>query len=84
MESCIRVSGVRLLVNLKVQPSASRSCLTGLKDQRLGVRIAAAPEGGKANTALIAFFADLLGRPKRDFAVESGEKSRRKTLAMPL
>jgi uncharacterized protein YggU (UPF0235/DUF167 family) len=48
------------------------------------VRIAAAPEGGKANTALIAFFADLLGRPKRDFAVESGEKSRRKTLAMPL
>ena len=84
METCIRVSGDSLLVDLKVQPGASKSCLAGVKDRRLKVRIAAAPEGGKANAEIIAFFAGLLGCPKRDLALKTGEKSRLKTLALPL
>jgi uncharacterized protein (TIGR00251 family) len=84
METCIRVSGDSLLVDLKVQPGASKSLLTGVKDGRLRVRIAAAPEGGKANGEIVSFFAGLLGRPKRDVTLKAGEKSRLKTLALPL
>jgi uncharacterized protein (TIGR00251 family) len=84
METCIRVSGDSLLVDLKVQPGASKSLFAGVKDGRLRVRIAAAPEGGKANVELVSFFAGLLGCPKRDVALKTGEKSRLKTLALPL
>ncbi|MDR2743062.1 MAG: DUF167 domain-containing protein [Treponema sp.] len=84
METCIHVSGDSLLVDLKVQPGASRSCLAGAKDGRLRVRIAAAPEDGKANAELTAFFAGLVGCPKRDVALKTGLKSRLKTLALPL
>ncbi|MDR0761020.1 MAG: DUF167 domain-containing protein [Treponema sp.] len=84
METCIRVSGDSLLVDLKVQPGASKSCLAGVKDRRLKVRIAAAPEGGKANAEIVSFFAGLLGCPKRDLTIKTGEKSRLKTLALPL
>jgi uncharacterized protein (TIGR00251 family) len=84
METCIRVSGDSLLVDLKVQPGASKSCLAGVRDGRLRVRIAAAPEGGKANAELAAFFAGLAGCPKRDVALKAGLKSRLKTLALPL
>jgi uncharacterized protein (TIGR00251 family) len=84
METCIRVSGDSLLVDLKVQPGASRSCLAGVKDGRLRVRIAAAAEDGKANAELTAFFAGLAGCPKRDVALKTGLKSRLKTLALPL
>jgi uncharacterized protein (TIGR00251 family) len=84
METCIRVSGDSLLVDLKVQPGSSKSCLAGVKDGRLKVRIAAAPEDGKANAELTAFFAGLLGCPKREVTLKNGEKSRLKTLALPL
>jgi uncharacterized protein (TIGR00251 family) len=84
MEPCIRISGDILLVDLKVQPGSSKSCLAGVKDGRLKVRIAAAPEDGKANAGLTAFFAGLLGCPKRDLTLKSGLKSRLKTLAVPL
>jgi uncharacterized protein (TIGR00251 family) len=84
METCIRVSGDSLLVDVKVQPGASKSLLGGVKDGRLRVRIAAAPQDGKANAELVSFFAGLLGCPKRDVALKTGEKSRLKTLALPL
>jgi uncharacterized protein (TIGR00251 family) len=70
-------------VDIKAAPGASRTELAGLQDGRLRVRIAAAPEDGKANGELCAFFAKLLGCPKRDIILERGEKSRQKTLAFP-
>jgi uncharacterized protein (TIGR00251 family) len=65
-------------------PGASKTAFAGLKDKRLRVRIAAAPEGGKANAELCAFFAKILGCPRRDLRLLSGEKSRHKTLALPI
>jgi uncharacterized protein (TIGR00251 family) len=84
MNTFIRAEGDALLVDLKVQPGASKSCLAGVKDGRLRVRIAAAPEDGKANAELIAFFAGLLACAKRDVVLKSGPRSRLKTLAVPL
>jgi uncharacterized protein (TIGR00251 family) len=70
-------------VDIKAAPGAPRTELAGFKDGRLRVRIAAAPEDGKANGELCAFFAKSLGCPKRDIVLERGEKSRLKTLVFP-
>ncbi|MCL2473208.1 MAG: DUF167 domain-containing protein, partial [Treponema sp.] len=51
---------------------------------RLKIRIAAAPEDGKANEELRSFLAKTLGLRKNDIIIESGEKSRQKTLRLPL
>ena len=48
------------------------------------MRIAAAPEDGRANAELAAFFSKSLGCAKRDVTILHGEKSRLKTLAVPL
>jgi uncharacterized protein (TIGR00251 family) len=83
MNEYLRISGGLVHLNIKASPGASRTELAGIKDGRLRVRIAAAAEDGRANGELIAFFAKLLGCPKRDLLLERGEKSRQKTLAFP-
>lgn len=62
-------------------PNASRSVVVGWQsDGRLKVKVAAVPEGGRANKALAELLADALELPKRCVAVEKGEASREKML----
>jgi uncharacterized protein (TIGR00251 family) len=68
--------GVRLTV--RVAPKASRSRVLGLADGALKVAVAAPPEDGKANAALIETLAEALGVPRRDVVLASGAASRRK------
>ena len=84
IEDCIRICGDVLFLNIKVIPGASKSALVEVKEDRLKLRIAAAPEDGKANEELRSFLAKLLGFPKKDIVIESGEKSRLKTLRLPV
>jgi uncharacterized protein (TIGR00251 family) len=84
MDGVFRISGGKLLVDIKAVPGASKTEAAGLTDGRLRIRIAAAPEDGKANSALVAFLAKELGCPKRDITIVSGEKARLKTAAVPL
>jgi uncharacterized protein (TIGR00251 family) len=67
-----------LMLNLHIQPGAKRSELVGLHGDALKIRLAAPPVEGKANAALIAFLADLLGVPKAAVSLEAGASSRRK------
>ena len=83
MEKFFDYSGELLLVNVRVQPGASRTELGTVKDGRLKVRVAAAPEDGKANRVLTLFFSELLRCPKQSIILKTGEKSRMKTLAIP-
>ena len=83
MDSCVHADGNYLLLSIKAVPGASKSELGEIKDGRLKVRIAAAPEDGKANEELRSFLAKILGLPKKDIAIKSGEKSRLKTLRLP-
>ena len=83
MKSCIRISGDNLFLDIKAVPGASKSALGEVKEGRLKVRIAAAPEDGKANEELRSFLAKFLGLPKKDVILESGEKSRLKTIRLP-
>ncbi|GHV74362.1 UPF0235 protein [Spirochaetia bacterium] len=84
MAACIRVSGARILLDIKAVPGSSKSQFAGLSENRLRIKIAAAPEDGKANAELRAFLAKALDCPKKDITLVTGEKSRLKTLALPL
>ncbi|MDR0455599.1 MAG: DUF167 domain-containing protein [Treponema sp.] len=81
---CCRIVGSEIHAAIKALPGASKTEFAGTETGRLRVRLAAAPEDGKANAELIAFFAKTLGCPKRDIVVLRGEKSRLKTIALPL
>jgi uncharacterized protein (TIGR00251 family) len=84
MADYLRLNGDFILADIKVVPGASKSEIAGIQGDRLRIRIAAAPEDGKANAELISFFSKLLGCPKKEIALTSGEKSRLKTLSIPL
>ena len=84
MLSCWTVQGDSVFLNVKVIPGASKDELLNPQEGRLRIRIAAAPEDGKANAALIAFLAKKLGCSKSSVVINAGEKSRFKTVCLPL
>ncbi len=74
-----------LSLHLHVSPGASRSRVEGWRTdpdgtERLRVRVAAPPEKGKANKAVVKLLADALGVAPRDIEVVRGATSRSKTL----
>lgn len=68
--------GVYVAVWLK--PGAKRDAALGWQDAALRVEVKAPPVEGKANAALEAFLAELLGVPKSAVQVARGGKSRHK------
>jgi uncharacterized protein len=74
--------GVRL--RLKVRPQARRAGIEGVVADRdgeaLSISVTAAPEDGKANTAVIALLAKSLDVAKSTVSVTLGTTSRRKTI----
>jgi uncharacterized protein (TIGR00251 family) len=84
LEHNLRIASSDIHIAIKALPGASKTEFAGTEEARLRIRLAAAPEGGKANAELIAFFAKTLGCPKRDIVLLRGEKSRLKTIALPL
>ena len=80
----IREAGGFIYLDIKAVPLSSKSALGEVKDGRLKVKIAAAPEDGKANEELRSFLSKTLKIPKKDILLESGEKSRLKTLRLPI
>lgn len=71
-----------MLLQLHVQPGASRTELAGWHGDALKIRVAGAPVEGKANRELVRFLAETLGVPRGSIAVVRGETGRRKTLAV--
>ena len=70
-------------LDIKAVPGASKTEFAGIKDGRLRIRLAAAPENGKANAELLAFLAKTLGCLRRDLQILRGEKSRLKIISLP-
>lgn len=68
------------VLELLIQPRASRTRAVGEHDGRLKVQLAAPPVDGEANRALIEFLADTLGVRKADVTLVRGETGRRKTV----
>jgi uncharacterized protein len=61
-----------------VSPGAFRTELAGRHGEGWKARIAAPPERGRANEALLALLAGKLGLPRSRLAVVAGQTSRRK------
>jgi uncharacterized protein YggU (UPF0235/DUF167 family) len=69
-------------VHLKVVPGASREGLAGRYGDRLKLRVTAAPESGKANKAVLALLARMLGLPKANLELVRGTAMPLKTVAV--
>ena len=63
-------------------PRSRKTELAGTRDDALLVRLAAPPVEGAANDALVAFLAELLHQPRRAIRIVSGDRSRRKRVAI--
>ncbi len=65
-----------------MSPGASRTAIVGRHGPAWKLRVAAAPEDGKANAAVVRLLADVLGISERDVEIVSGHTSRDKTVAL--
>ncbi len=74
--------GTRL--RLRVKAGARRDTIVGAHGGALKVSVAAPPERGKANRAVLELLAGALGLPPSSLALVSGETSPDKTLFVPL
>ena len=72
--------GVQFAV--RVIPGASKNEVAGIQDGALKIKLTAPPVEGKANKACVDFLARLLGIRRSALAIASGEKSRKKTVAV--
>jgi uncharacterized protein len=63
-------------IRVKVTPKSSKTELTGyLADGTWKIKVAAVPEKGKANRALLEFLSERLGVAKSRIHIKSGETS---------
>jgi uncharacterized protein (TIGR00251 family) len=76
------VAGPSTRLRLRVSPGASRSEIVGRHGEAWKVRVAAPPESGKANDALVALLASTLGVSRSGVEIVSGHGSRDKTVVV--
>ncbi|MGB8930573.1 MAG: DUF167 domain-containing protein [Anaeromyxobacteraceae bacterium] len=69
-----------VLLEILVQPRASRTRVVGEHDGRLKIQLAAPPVDGEANAALVEFLASALHVRKGDVRIARGDAGRRKTV----
>lgn len=69
-----------LLLNIYVQPKASRDQIVGLHGDELKVAITAPPIDGKANAHLQKYFSKIFKVAKGNIVVVKGELGRHKQL----
>ena len=65
---------------VKVHPRARKNEITGTVGDALKLALTAPPVEGKANQAVIEFFADLFDIPRSSVTIASGETSRNKVV----
>ncbi len=78
--SFLAVRGEDAEVRVKAVPGAKRDEIAGVLGDRLKIRVAQPPEGGRANDAIRALLAERLGVAVRDIEILQGASSPQKTL----
>jgi len=81
----VRVTDKGCLIDVRLTPGASHSCVDGLGFNSEGrvylkVRVTAVPDKGKANVALIKLLSKALRRGKTEFEIAAGKQDRNKAL----
>ena len=69
-------------LRLRIQPGASRAGIVGRHGDGWKVRVTAAPEGGKANDAVLRLLAERLDLPGKRLTLVSGPSSRDKIVEL--
>ena len=72
----------RLCFRARVQPRAADSKITGVADGTLQIRLTSPPVENRANLQLVVFLAKILHLKKSQLSVQSGLRSRTKTVAV--
>jgi uncharacterized protein (TIGR00251 family) len=78
----LRRNGDDLLLDVRVQPRASRTEFAGLVGDRLRIRLNAPPVDGRANAALVEFVAAECGLARARVTLERGQSGRDKRLRL--
>jgi uncharacterized protein (TIGR00251 family) len=65
---------------VKVHPRAKRNAVSGEVGEALKLDLTAPPVEGKANSACIAFLAEVLGVSRSSVTIVAGETSRQKVV----
>ena len=63
---------------VKVHPRARKNAITGIVGNALKLALTAPPVEGRANQAVIEFFAELFAIPRSSVTIASGDTSRNK------
>jgi uncharacterized protein (TIGR00251 family) len=66
--------------SVKVHPRARKNAITGVVGEALKLALTAPPVEGRANQAVIEFFADLFEIPRSSVTIASGATSRNKVI----
>jgi uncharacterized protein (TIGR00251 family) len=67
-------------IALRVRPRSGHSRIVGGGGESLKVKLRAAPVDGEANDELLHLMSEVLGLPRRDLEIVSGERGRTKRL----
>jgi uncharacterized protein len=70
------------IIDVKVVPRAARDEVVGWLDGALKIRVAAAPEGGRANRAVVEMLATALKLKKTAVTIAGGAGSVRKRVSI--
>jgi uncharacterized protein len=78
----VRETPAGLTFAVKVRPRAPKNAITGVVGDALKLSLTAPPVAGRANEAVIRFFADLFEIPRSSVTIASGATSQRKVLGI--
>ena len=76
------MEAVSTRLRLRVAPGAARASVVGRHGDAWKVRVAAPPEGGRANDAVVRLLADTLALPREAVTLVSGHGARDKIVEL--
>jgi uncharacterized protein (TIGR00251 family) len=76
----ISTSASGISFKIKVHPRGKKNAITGVIGDALKVSVTAPPTDGKANQAVIEFFADFFAIPRSSVTIASGDTGRLKLI----
>jgi uncharacterized protein len=76
------MQAVRTRVRVRVSPGAMSTRIVGPHGEGWKVRVAAPPEGGRANDAVLRLLADALAVPRDAVTLVSGQSGRDKIVEL--